>query len=74
MMAKIRIDKEKCPCPQDCAKCMQACPTALFVLYPKKREIGKVDTDFELVVPAPSLCTSCGLCVEACPNEAIGIL
>ena len=71
---KIKIEKEKCQSPQDCAKCMQACPTALFVLYPKKREIGKVDTDFKLVIPAPSLCPGCGLCVEVCPNGAINIL
>ena len=52
-----------------CATCAQACPDGCILVQTSPREDGSYDVDrYEIDF---RLCMYCGLCVEACPYEAI---
>jgi ferredoxin len=72
MKTKIKIDHTKCTKPEDCRKCLQVCPPAIFIINspekysndPKEWRIDVVFTD---------LCTKCYECINVCPMDAIEI-
>ena len=69
---KIKIDYNKCKKPEDCRKCLNVCPTAVFNLYFTDKDHHdpknwKVDAVF------PQLCTNCQACIEICSQNAITI-
>jgi NAD-dependent dihydropyrimidine dehydrogenase PreA subunit len=77
---KIIIDYTKCGDgvgvdPRDCAKCLQICEPALFLMH----ETLDVKDDpydpqlWRVTALYPSLCTKCMKCVEICPEHAIKV-
>ena len=52
-----------------CCTCAQACPDGCILVQTSPREDGSLNVDrYEIDF---RLCMYCGLCVEACPYEAI---
>ena len=52
-----------------CSTCAQACPDGCILVQTSPREDGSLNVDrYEIDF---RLCMYCGLCVEACPYEAI---
>jgi NADH-quinone oxidoreductase subunit I len=52
-----------------CSTCAQACPDGCILVVTSPREDGSLNKDrYEIDF---RLCMFCGLCVEACPYEAI---
>ncbi len=52
-----------------CSTCAQACPDGCILVQTSEREDGSLNVDrYEIDF---RLCMYCGLCVEACPYEAI---
>jgi len=74
-MVDIKISREKCKNPLECALCLRICPTAVFYAYPQKFNMFE-ETPSEEYVLTPRfklLCTVCYECVKVCPNNAIEI-
>ncbi|MFW9922643.1 MAG: 4Fe-4S binding protein [Candidatus Thorarchaeota archaeon] len=62
--------------PRDCAKCLQICSPAIFLLHETfgVQEENPFDPQLWRVTPVYlSLCTKCMKCVEICPVKAITI-
>ena len=74
-MVEIKISREKCPSPLDCAICLRICPTAVFYAYPEKMEqFRETPSQGYVVIPRfKLLCTVCNECVKSCPNGAIEV-
>lgn len=71
---RVKFRRTKCiENPLDCALCLRSCPEGVFFTYPLKREHGRVCDVYELVVAFKSRCTGCGVCVEACPRNALRV-
>nr|MDO8133281.1 4Fe-4S dicluster domain-containing protein [Candidatus Njordarchaeum guaymaensis] len=70
---KIRWLREKCGRPQDCGKCMQVCPHAVFAMIPVDRQPGKLSEKYDLLPCLDSFCTQCNLCIKGCPKNALEI-
>jgi len=70
---EIRWLREKCGKPQECGKCLEVCPHAVFVMIAVNRQLGKISEKYEIVPSFDSFCTLCNLCVENCPNDALVI-
>ncbi len=63
--------------PRHCAKCLQVCKPAIFLLHQTvgASEKNPLDPQKWRVTPLwPSLCNRCMACVEACPEKAIEVL
>ena len=74
----ITVDLTKCTVPFLCKKCLQVCPSAVFhvtrVMQKEKRleEMDpRVDGNYVLYGSRRDKCTSCNLCIEVCPVNAI---
>lgn len=82
-MGRVRIEIDHSLCgdgrrvdPRACAKCLRACPPAVFHLHQSfgMTERDPLDPQFWRVsVMWPTLCTRCGKCVEVCPERAIRV-
>lgn len=71
-MVRITIDEHKCKVPRECRRCLEVCPESVFMIYPRKpRSPGKKAANWVIVPVHLTLCTACGVCVEACPRYAI---
>jgi len=74
----IDIDLEKCTTPFDCKKCLDVCPTVVFMVAAVKVEKGRETNPKEpgayaIHAPHRDKCTGGGDCVEVCPVDAITI-
>jgi ferredoxin len=69
---KIKIDNTKCKNPDNCMKCVQICPTKIFVLNPTAEKSSYVKT-CEIKVLFKDMCDACMKCVEVCPEKCISI-
>ncbi|MCK4476715.1 MAG: 4Fe-4S dicluster domain-containing protein [Methanophagales archaeon] len=72
MKIKIKIDNDKCKNPDECMKCVQACPAKIFVLKSVKKESSYVNK-WEVKVLFKDLCNGCMKCVEICPEQCISV-
>jgi len=73
-MIQIRWDDKKCTSPQECRKCLDACPQALFAIYPRDgRKPGKATENWAIAPLYLSLCTGCSICEEVCPENALAV-
>jgi nucleoside-diphosphate-sugar epimerase/NAD-dependent dihydropyrimidine dehydrogenase PreA subunit len=78
---RISIDYRRCGDgvgvdPRECALCLRACAPAVFLLHQTlgAKEVEPFDPKKWRVTPLwPSLCTRCGECVAACPQQAITV-
>ncbi len=78
---KITIDYSVCGDgnkvdPRDCAKCMQACKPAVFLLHQTlgAKEEDPCDPKKWRITPLwTSLCNRCMECVRICPENAIDV-
>ena len=77
---KITIDREKCTVPFLCKKCLQVCPTAVFLVErvmakeERLKEMDpRIDGNYVLHAPRRDKCTVCNKCIEVCPVDAIKI-
>jgi NAD-dependent dihydropyrimidine dehydrogenase PreA subunit len=74
-MIEISWDSAKCQKPQDCRVCLEACPQGVFRIMPKEaRQPGRATKEWEIGVLFRSLCTACGDCEQACPEEALAVV
>ncbi|MFX0133693.1 MAG: 4Fe-4S dicluster domain-containing protein [Candidatus Hodarchaeota archaeon] len=76
---KIKVSEKKCPTPFMCQKCLNICPTGVFMVIanPMKTTTKYVPIDekeigsYMLMAPMASKCIGCMKCVDICPNQAI---
>jgi ferredoxin len=75
MPAKVSIQwlKDKCLKPQDCGKCLEVCPSTVFVRYAPQRERYKEPQNYVIVPSFTNFCIVCNKCTEVCPKGAIKI-
>lgn len=75
MAGKVKIQwlEDKCPKPQDCGKCLEVCPSTVFVLVATNRERYKEPENWVIMPSFELFCTSCNKCTDICPNDAIKI-
>jgi len=73
-MMEIAWDEKRCGNPDDCKRCLDACPQGVFYMYPKTgRVAGRTTEDWAIGALFLSLCTGCGICSDLCPNQAIRV-
>ncbi len=73
-MVHIEIDEDKCKVPRECHRCLEVCPESVFMTYPRiPRRPGKKAEDWVIVPVHLTLCSVCGICVAACPSNAIAV-
>ena len=73
-MIQIKWDDKKCSSPPECRKCLDACPPAVFIIYPRDgRKQGKATENWAIMPLFLSLCTGCDICEEICPENAITV-
>jgi len=75
MPAKVSVEwlKDKCPKPQECGKCMEVCPSTVFVRYATRRERYKEPQKYVIVASFTNFCTACHKCTDVCPNGALKV-
>ncbi len=68
------VDTEKC---KACGKCVAECPKHLISMVPKKANIkvacSSTDRGPVAMKACDVACIGCGLCMKACPNQAIKV-
>jgi len=69
---KIIIDYAKCGDPRECKKCLQICPSALFMCY-SPDYVSNDPVEWRVDVAFTDLCTRCGDCVAVCPKHAVTV-
>jgi len=74
----VEIDPEKCTTPFDCKKCLEVCPTSVFMVFAVKVEKGretnpKEPGTYAMAAPMRDKCSVCNDCIEICPEDAIKI-
>jgi NADH-quinone oxidoreductase subunit I len=74
-MVDIAIDRQRCPVPLDCRKCITICPQAVFELIPTNlRRFEEVARqDWVLRVRYRPDCVACMDCVKVCPQKALKV-
>ena len=78
---EIKIDYSRCgdgigTDPRECAKCLNVCEPAVFLLHQSKEEAegNPLDPDKWRITPLwLSLCTRCMKCADVCPVDAITV-
>ncbi|MFB0563581.1 MAG: 4Fe-4S dicluster domain-containing protein [Candidatus Lokiarchaeia archaeon] len=72
---EIMWNQENCGDPRECLACIRACPHAVLAYKPfdLPEKVGDEPQDWRIVGTTRVLCTNCGLCVEACPKDAIQV-
>lgn len=75
MPAKVSVEwlENKCPRPQNCGKCLEVCPSTVFVLYATDRERYKEPEHYVIVPSFKNFCVTCYKCTDVCPNDAIKV-
>lgn len=75
MPTKVSIQwlKDKCPKPQECGRCLEVCPSTVFVRYAPQRERYKETQSYVIVPSFVNFCTVCNKCTDVCPNQAIKV-
>ncbi|MBN2014442.1 MAG: 4Fe-4S binding protein [Candidatus Altiarchaeota archaeon] len=75
MAIRITIDKNKCKNPDECKKCLKACPAGVFMLLPtgKHQKMLSEPPKHTIKTHFTEMCSLCMVCVEVCPNNAIQI-
>lgn len=74
-MINISWDDNKCRDPQDCYRCLEACPEGVFMTYPRdKRGPGKAAGDWAIIPSFMKLCTGCRICEKVCPENALTVI
>jgi NAD-dependent dihydropyrimidine dehydrogenase PreA subunit len=73
MPAKVAIAwlKDRCTKPQECGKCLEVCPSTVFVRYAPQRERYKETENYVIVPSFANFCTVCNKCIDVCPKHAI---
>jgi len=65
MFIRLEIDRTACTESSGCAQCVEVCPVDVFVLEDDVLGVSAQNEDE---------CTLCGLCLSACPGEAIRLI
>ena len=74
MNVEITFDDALCQRPRDCRQCLESCPQAVLMCYPKaKRTRGEPTTEWTITAAMKTVCTGCGICVEVCPSGAVKV-
>lgn len=73
-MIEITWDEKRCSSPQECLRCLDECPPAVFQIHPRDgRKPGVPTVDWVITPVLLSLCTGCNVCEEVCPQDAIKV-
>lgn len=73
-MVHIKVDESMCKAPRECNKCLEVCPESVFMTYPKTpRGPGKKAGHWVIVPVHVTQCSVCGICIAACPRNAIAV-
>ncbi len=78
---RIKISEKKCPTPFVCQKCLNRCPTGVFMVIANPMKTGAkfipIDENepgsYMLMAPMASKCIGCMKCVDICPKQAIKV-
>ena len=74
----IKINQQACTTPFACKRCLQVCPTAVFMVHETKM-VRLEETDknepgnYRLRVAYRDKCSACNRCIDVCPNNALTI-
>lgn len=73
---QIAINREKCPVPIRCRKCVEVCPQCLYKLHLVKIDKGKEmpEEAWDLDMWFPDQCVGCLECVKVCPENALRVI
>jgi 4Fe-4S ferredoxin len=76
-MPKVTIDPRRC---EGKKKCVEVCPMGVFAMRPMDSGLPflirmkvRLHGGKQAVVEKQELCAGCGMCEEACPEEAIRV-
>lgn len=70
----MKITIKECKNPNECLKCVKACPLKVFVVKPLgTRRLSSYVERWEIKPLFRDLCDGCLKCIEVCPSKAISM-